>query len=919
MASSELRREAFAAGFSMGDIQEAEEELHTPTQTAVQELKQGSVSKKLIDTWTMNRRDKVKPWQGPLPPPRVSPPRTLGDALAAASVQVRPSQRTITRMKAPGSCSPASQKQKAPVPMITQSDPKLKSPAITGIPNSYSNSVSKGRHANHMGRPGYELNTKIPYKPTQGLVSLFARTGKPRLSKNTKPPQPRRTYAEVLRSGMENGRAPARHTNGGSLRGGAASGGAKGYGQAGALARGGGPNLGFNPGYGGRGFQGNRGGGRPYERRGRGYGGHNQFHREGNGAHAVGSFGQQDKRQGAIDGRADQMPKNTQQWRPSGGSQTVPQGPPNAGKGTVNAVDAAEGNQAKDTSEAINKLPAQVAALLQQAIAAMIGQQQKEEGSKQLETHQGEVEKSAAPEESESSAQGAARMNSNNGKLPHCFRCYAKGHEKQDCKTVLYCVNCESTEHVKGRCPLYKIASKVHAIPCGYAVPGLGFYHIPNKASVKAGLDVKAAVIRVSDGVLTTTQVIAELEGLIPGKWKWEVEEVGNNAFKTTFPSKGELQRMIGWGAVQSKFNNAKMVIQERGSKDRAKFTMPKIWLQFTGLPEELRDFLVIWAVGSILGITKDVGMPFTRAHEIARLQVAVLDPDLIPETADVVIGEDVYELQFKVEPEEINANPMPMDMDRTEGDDAAGQGGKEKEEDANRGNKGSQAEGPQKLSSVMKSSEVGSAQGRGGKQHKEYMINTMILPDHVVLTDRAMGMEGLSGGDHVDNEEQEDYEEHLAKIMHKIMHELQEDNPKMQQEILKLIQEGGSLGQKITRETLPAKVVQTSEEKARDLAAVPEADTTSRRSKRRAALADQDSGERAEKLKATRNLDAPCNNDNENTPTPSFLQLSNDDIISNMSDIGMVVGIDKIADSMLIETLKTVEKERWLDIIEQA
>jgi hypothetical protein len=116
----------------------------------------------------------------------------------------------------------------------------------------------------------------------------------------------------------------------------------------------------------------------------------------------------------------------------------------------------------------------------------------------------------------------------------------------------------------------------------------------------------------------------------------------------------------------------------------------------------------------------------------------------------------------------------------------------------------------------------------------------------------------------------------------------------------------------------LPAKVVQTSEEKARDLATVPEADTTSRRSKRRAASADQDSGERAEKLKATRNLHAPCNNDNENTPTPSFLQLSNDDIISNMSDIGMVEGIDKIADSMLIETLKTVEKERWLDIIEQ-
>jgi hypothetical protein len=70
---------------------------------------------------------------------------------------------------------------------------------------------------------------------------------------------------------------------------------------------------------------------------------------------------------------------------------------------------------------------------------------------------------------------------------------------------------------------------------------------------------------------------------------------------------------MIEWGLVQSKFNNAKMVIQERGSRDRAKYAMPRIWLQFTGLPEELRDFLVIRVVCSILGITKDVDMPFTR------------------------------------------------------------------------------------------------------------------------------------------------------------------------------------------------------------------------------------------------------------------------------------------------------------------
>jgi hypothetical protein len=73
-----------------------------------------------------------------------------------------------------------------------------------------------------------------------------------------------------------------------------------------------------------------------------------------------------------------------------------------------------------------------------QAIAAMLGQQQKDEGSKQAEIQKGEVKKSAAPDEPESSAQGAASTNSNIGKPPYCYRCLAKGHEKQDCETVLY-------------------------------------------------------------------------------------------------------------------------------------------------------------------------------------------------------------------------------------------------------------------------------------------------------------------------------------------------------------------------------------------------------------------------------------------------------------------------------------------------
>jgi hypothetical protein len=74
-------------------------------------------------------------------------------------------------------------------------------------------------------------------------------------------------------------------------------------------------------------------------------------------------------------------------------------------------------------------------------------------------------------------------------------------------------------------------------------------------------------------------------------------------------------------------------------------------------------------AIGMILGVTKDVDMKFMLQYERARFQVLVLDPSLIPHSIDVVIGEYIYELHFKVEQEEM-VNPMPIDMDDNVVDD---------------------------------------------------------------------------------------------------------------------------------------------------------------------------------------------------------------------------------------------------------
>jgi hypothetical protein len=91
-----------------------------------------------------------------------------------------------------------------------------------------------------------------------------------------------------------------------------------------------------------------------------------------------------------------------------------------------------------------------------------------------------------------------------------------------------------------------------------------------------------------------------------------------------------------------------------------------KVWVQFRGLPKEFQEFPIIWAIGSILDVPRAVDTKFTKKFGRARMKVVVLDPNLIPDLVDVMIGDYVYELQFRVEQDMSNVEPQVIDMDST-------------------------------------------------------------------------------------------------------------------------------------------------------------------------------------------------------------------------------------------------------------
>jgi hypothetical protein len=234
----------------------------------------------------------------------------------------------------------------------------------------------------------------------------------------------------------------------------------------------------------------------------------------------------------------------------------------------------------------------------------------------------------------------------------------------------------------------------------------------------------------------------------------------------------------------------------------------------YVGLSGELREYLTIWAIGTIIGVMKDVDMKFTREYDKAHFQVLVLDPSLIPHSIDVVIGEFIHELHFRVERGEMT-NPTPIDMD----DDTMEE---QNEEGPGHGSnpKPSQQDQPAPGSSNQNNSARNSV--AGSKQ----ILHGKTLPMHI----------------------------HAFEMVHDFVHGAENVG-----------EEVASSGE--------APNIDSSFPIMLDvlLAAIPEMESPGR-SKHRAKSVDESSMERAERIKATRNLDF---DGNTNHSQPSSLLFS--------------------------------------------
>ncbi|KAM0911268.1 hypothetical protein ACQ4PT_013600 [Festuca glaucescens] len=216
-----------------------------------------------------------------------------------------------------------------------------------------------------------------------------------------------------------------------------------------------------------------------------------------------------------------------------------------------------------------------------------------------------------------------------------CFKCDTTGHFGADCTAIL-CLLCDSAKHASADCHLHAMPKPVMTM-YGLCNDALLFFDIPKSAGVRSKRSSgKEGWIRVTSGELSVHQVIKELNFLVPGNHQWDITPIDNSAFKVVYPTKADYARLRKINDIKVDDTECTIFFEEWATQEVNVWHFREVWVRVRGCPKPLRDdYLGLFAVGALIGKTREVDMAFTREHEIVRMRVLVTNPDAIPDRTE--------------------------------------------------------------------------------------------------------------------------------------------------------------------------------------------------------------------------------------------------------------------------------------------
>ncbi|KAK1699491.1 hypothetical protein QYE76_016188 [Lolium multiflorum] len=191
---------------------------------------------------------------------------------------------------------------------------------------------------------------------------------------------------------------------------------------------------------------------------------------------------------------------------------------------------------------------------------------------------------------------------SGGGEAKHitCYNCGKQGHVQAECKDEPFCIKCNKSGHLSAMCAVLSRAAE--PFWAGFGNPGSGFVclEVPEEELLPPAPN--AARVTLSQGILSAEQLEDELKDLVDEEWCWNVQDLSNGEFATSFPSKESLRMAIRGGGLNLPNCNIRAEVSAAVGDLTAAERLEEVWVKLFDVPPPYRHPVRILLAARELG-----------------------------------------------------------------------------------------------------------------------------------------------------------------------------------------------------------------------------------------------------------------------------------------------------------------------------